>query len=81
MNLKLHRIYKYGFSHANCGGLCVGGGLKYYALLYTVWSQRYKVTKLIDSKINIWILEVYCCIYNLLIKITNSIKYIIIGKI
>jgi len=31
-----------GFSHANCGGRCVRGGLQHYATLYAVWPEQYK---------------------------------------
>lgn len=31
-----------GFSHANCGGRCVRGGFQHYALLYSIWPDRYK---------------------------------------
>lgn len=40
--IKLPRMYKLGFTHANCGGRCVRGGFKHYALLYRVWPERYK---------------------------------------
>ncbi|MDC7797574.1 hypothetical protein PQS34_15935 [Bacillus altitudinis] len=31
-----------GFSHANCGGRCVRGGLQHYATLYAIWPDQYK---------------------------------------
>ncbi|MCA0972254.1 hypothetical protein LCM20_16720 [Halobacillus litoralis] len=40
--IKLPRMYDLGFSHANCGGRCVRGGLGHYARLYKVWPERYK---------------------------------------
>jgi hypothetical protein len=49
--IRLPRMYKMGypkngkvigFSHANCGGRCVRGGLGHYALLYKVWPEQYK---------------------------------------
>lgn len=40
--IRLPRMYNLGFSHANCGGRCVRGGFKHYALLYKVWPDRYK---------------------------------------
>ncbi|WP_252100541.1 phosphoadenosine phosphosulfate reductase family protein [Exiguobacterium sp. SH31] len=39
--IKLPRMYDLGFSHANCGGRCVRGGLGHYALLYKVWPDQY----------------------------------------
>ncbi|WP_409276143.1 hypothetical protein V1499_11150 [Neobacillus sp. SCS-31] len=32
----------YGFSHANCGGRCVRGGLQHYATLLAIWPDQYK---------------------------------------
>jgi 3'-phosphoadenosine 5'-phosphosulfate sulfotransferase (PAPS reductase)/FAD synthetase len=40
--IKLPRMYGLGFSHANCGGRCVRGGLGHYALLYQVWPHQYQ---------------------------------------
>lgn len=40
--IKLPEMYALGFSHANCGGRCVRGGFKHYALLYKVWPKRYQ---------------------------------------
>ncbi|MEK4009410.1 hypothetical protein [Paenibacillus sp. FSL R7-0337] len=31
-----------GFSHANCAGRCVRGGFQHYALLYSIWPERYR---------------------------------------
>lgn len=39
--IELPRMYKLGFSHANCAGRCVRGGMKHYANLLKVWPQRY----------------------------------------
>ncbi|OZI12105.1 hypothetical protein CEW92_08460 [Bacillaceae bacterium SAS-127] len=39
--ISLPRMYGYGFSHANCAGRCVRGGLGHYALLYKVWPEQY----------------------------------------
>ncbi|MCK6255459.1 hypothetical protein LCY76_02315 [Fictibacillus sp. KIGAM418] len=39
--IALPRMYGLGFSHANCAGRCVRGGLGHYALLYRVWPEQY----------------------------------------
>lgn len=39
--IALPRMYGLGFSHANCAGRCVRGGLGHYALLYKVWPEQY----------------------------------------
>lgn len=39
--INLPRMYGLGFSHANCAGRCVRGGLGHYALLYKVWPDQY----------------------------------------
>ncbi|WP_417897778.1 phosphoadenosine phosphosulfate reductase family protein [Bacillus haimaensis] len=39
--IPLPRMYGLGFSHANCAGRCVRGGLGHYALLYKVWPNQY----------------------------------------
>lgn len=39
--IKLPRMYELGFSHANCKGRCVRGGLHHYANLYRVWKDVY----------------------------------------
>lgn len=39
--IKLPRMYDLGFSHANCKGRCVRGGLHHYANLYRVWRDVY----------------------------------------
>lgn len=48
--IKLPRMYALGFSHANCGGRCVRGGFKHYALLYKVWPERYKQQEEMEEK-------------------------------
>lgn len=35
------RMYLYGFSHANCGGRCVKGGINHYKQLYLAWPERF----------------------------------------
>lgn len=40
-NINLPRMYKLGFSHANCGGRCVRGGFHHYAQLYKIWPERF----------------------------------------
>lgn len=39
--IKIPRMYNLGFSHSNCGGRCVKGGLKHFARLLKVWPDRY----------------------------------------
>ncbi len=39
--IQVPRMYKLGFSHANCGGRCVRGGLKHWAHLFHTWPERY----------------------------------------
>lgn len=39
--IPLPRMYKMGFSHANCAGRCVRGGFQHYALLYHQWPEQY----------------------------------------
>jgi hypothetical protein len=35
------RLYAFGFSHNNCGGLCVRGGHKHWARVLEVFPERY----------------------------------------
>jgi hypothetical protein len=35
------RLYRYGFSHNNCGGVCVRGGHKHWLRLLEVFPDRY----------------------------------------
>lgn len=39
--IKLPLMYELGFSHANCGGKCVRGGMGHYRHLYKVWPDKY----------------------------------------
>lgn len=39
--IKLPIMYELGFSHANCGGKCVRGGMGHYRHLYKVWPDKY----------------------------------------
>lgn len=48
--IKLPHMYELGFSHANCGGRCVRGGFKHYALLYNVWPERFKEQEEMEEK-------------------------------
>lgn len=41
-----------GFSHANCGGICVKGGMGHYATLYAVWKDRYLKMEKLEKEIN-----------------------------
>ncbi|MCV9885121.1 hypothetical protein [Metabacillus halosaccharovorans] len=42
----------YGFSHANCGGRCVRGGLQHYATLYALWPDQYKEQEEMETRFN-----------------------------
>lgn len=42
----------YGFSHANCGGRCVRGGLQHYATLYALWPEQYKEQEEMEENFN-----------------------------
>lgn len=48
--IRVPRMYDYGFSHANCAGRCVKGGIGHYQLLYQVWPDRYKAQEEMESK-------------------------------
>jgi 3'-phosphoadenosine 5'-phosphosulfate sulfotransferase (PAPS reductase)/FAD synthetase len=39
--IKLPVMYELEFSHANCGGRCVRGGMSHYRHLYKVWPDKY----------------------------------------
>lgn len=41
-----------GFSHANCGGICVKGGMGHYSILYATWKDRYLYMEKIEKDIN-----------------------------
>jgi len=46
----LPRMYELGFSHANCGGRCVRGGLHHYANLFLEWPERYALQEAMEEK-------------------------------
>lgn len=48
--ISLPRMYGLGFSHANCAGRCVRGGLGHYALLYKVWPEQYKEQEAMEER-------------------------------
>ncbi|MDY0277923.1 MAG: hypothetical protein RBQ97_07545 [Acholeplasma sp.] len=50
--IKLPRMYDLGFSHANCGGRCVRGGLHHYAKLYQIWPDQYKLQEDMEERFN-----------------------------
>jgi len=54
--IQIPRMYRLGFSHSNCGGRCIKGGLGHFARLYEVWPERFKEVeqyeKLFRQKIN-----------------------------
>jgi len=39
--IKIPRMYRFGFSHSNCGGRCIKGGLGHFARLLDIWPDRY----------------------------------------
>jgi len=43
-------MYGLGFSHANCAGRCVRGGLGHYALLYNVWPEQYAEQEAMEER-------------------------------
>jgi hypothetical protein len=48
--ISIPRMYKLGFSHANCGGRCVRGGHKHWAQLYRTWTERYLEVEAIENE-------------------------------
>ncbi|MGE7696704.1 phosphoadenosine phosphosulfate reductase family protein [Lysinibacillus sp. NPDC094177] len=48
--IALPRMYGLGFSHANCAGRCVRGGLGHYALLYKVWPDQYMEQEAMEER-------------------------------
>lgn len=48
--IDLPRMYGLGFSHANCSGRCVRGGLGHYALLYKVWPDQYAEQEAMEER-------------------------------
>lgn len=39
--IRIPRMYRLGFSHANCGGRCIKGGHAHFRLLLSTWPERY----------------------------------------
>ncbi len=48
--IKIPRMYRLNFSHANCGGRCVRGGHKHWAQLYRIWPDRYLEVEAIENE-------------------------------
>ncbi|QGG53996.1 hypothetical protein GDS87_19660 [Lysinibacillus pakistanensis] len=48
--ISLPRMYGLGFTHANCAGRCVRGGLGHYALLYKVWPDQYMEQEAMEER-------------------------------
>ena len=42
LGIKIPRLYEMGFSHNNCGGACVKGGIKQWRHLYEEFPERYR---------------------------------------
>jgi 3'-phosphoadenosine 5'-phosphosulfate sulfotransferase (PAPS reductase)/FAD synthetase len=49
--IKLPEMYYLGFSHANCGGRCVRGGLNHYEHLFNTWPEVYKKQEEMEERI------------------------------
>ncbi|MCK8487010.1 phosphoadenosine phosphosulfate reductase family protein [Paenibacillus sp. MBLB2552] len=49
--IKLPEMYYLGFSHANCGGRCVRGGLNHYEHLFKTWPEVYKKQEEMEEKL------------------------------
>lgn len=49
--IELPRMYELGFSHANCGGRCVRGGLAHYKHLYEVWPHKYQEQEEMENRL------------------------------
>ena len=41
-----------GYTHANCGGICVKGGMGHYSILYATWKDRYLYMENLEREIN-----------------------------
>jgi 3'-phosphoadenosine 5'-phosphosulfate sulfotransferase (PAPS reductase)/FAD synthetase len=48
--IKLPVMYELGFSHANCGGRCVRGGMGHYRHLHKVWPDQYAAQEQMEEK-------------------------------
>jgi 3'-phosphoadenosine 5'-phosphosulfate sulfotransferase (PAPS reductase)/FAD synthetase len=49
--IKLPEMYELGFSHANCGGRCVRGGMSHYRHLYNVWPDKYLEQEQMENRL------------------------------
>lgn len=48
--IRIPRMYRLKFSHANCGGRCVRGGHKHWKQLYDIWPERFKEVEEIEEE-------------------------------
>lgn len=48
----LPRMYDMGFSHANCGGICVKAGKRHYKTLYETMPERFAEMEALEQEIN-----------------------------
>lgn len=48
--IELPYMYELGFSHANCGGRCVRGGMNHYRHLYRVWPDKYLAQEQMEKR-------------------------------
>lgn len=48
--IALPRMYKLGFTHANCSGRCCRAGIHHYANLFRVWPDRYKLQEEMEER-------------------------------
>jgi len=49
--IRLPEMYYLGFSHANCGGRCVRGGLSHYVHLYKTWPDVYQQQEEMENRL------------------------------
>lgn len=48
--IQVPRMYKLGFSHANCGGRCIKGGQSHWRHLLNIWPERYAEVEEIERR-------------------------------
>ena len=53
--LTLPDLYREGFSHANCGGMCVRAGIGHWTLLYRMRPELYRRAEAEEAKLAEWL--------------------------
>lgn len=48
--IQIPRMYRLGFSHANCGGRCIKGGHGHFRLLLSTWPERYAEVEKVEKE-------------------------------